>query len=496
MKTMDDVSHSPDADDWKLSGRADSYDTSSGSSDAQSSSTVPGPGELSGKAIMALGRATIRGIDHFVIMRQLAVIAGQFPLRGAAGEREEEVREMFVDLLEFSRPGLYREEVNKKALRLLLAQIATGETALLIRVLSQWDKLELKLFLAEVLVQLAPLWNPRLGSFLSAPLLTAYTNAGPPTPMTPLLHFLSRLVRTRASICQVTLDVGVLEVIASLRDFSQCVPFTNVLLLDIAAYPEHRQVLSAHPLLKLWPLHPITQDTVCPPFATRERVMFLNSERDILEADLVLYGTINLLSLIALPCISGLDSPQLFAGLAFGVEYDQALRVYLLTSPYKAKVALLSRIFRYVREYSARKEDGLRSRYSVLFALKLVSAAAWGPSNRAALLDAGVIGFLVRIVETEVPQSYAGIAASQIPDLLAISPPTGKATRSRGRTRAKTESQAEAPEIVPYDLSSVPAGICDAGLARLLGGPLARTSRLVGLIAAAFAALFPPESGH
>lgn len=56
------------------------------------------------------------------------------------------------------RQGLYRQEINRKALRLLLGQIGMGETQFLVRALCRWDGLELRLFLSEILIQLTPLW--------------------------------------------------------------------------------------------------------------------------------------------------------------------------------------------------------------------------------------------------------------------------------------------------------------------------------------------------
>ncbi|KAJ7058721.1 hypothetical protein C8F01DRAFT_1255138 [Mycena amicta] len=539
MATFDDVSRSPDSEEWQLSSRSDSYETTSGSS----SSTVPGPGELSGKAIKALGRVTIRGIDHFVIQRQLAVISSRFPLTDAAPtttttvnlkERDAEVREMYLDLLEFSRPGLYREEVNKKALRLLLVQIALGETLHLIRGLAQWDKLELRLFLSEVLIQLAPLWHPGIPhsahSLISS--FGAYTSALRNQPaLSPLLSFISRLIRTRSSICRAILDIGFLEVVMNIRLMNKLnqadinvqmgpttervrmLAQTNALLLDIIAYPEHRATVSSHPLCQGW-ISPSSssENHELGPFTTRERVLFLNSERDLVDGDSSLYLALDLPSLIKVDCISKLRTATLVNSLAFTVEYDQALRVFLLRSPYNAKVALLSRIIKFMHETSrsrttsptADAEDALRARYRLLFMLKLISATAWGPSNRAALLDAGVIGFLVQVVQTEVPGSYSGIADAQPLDLprddSATQSRSSKKTSSqtRSRARAKTESETHAPVTHATGsafshLSGIPAVVCEAGLARLLGGPLARTSRLVGLIAAAFAALFPDD---
>jgi hypothetical protein len=67
-----------------------------------------------------------------------------------------------------------------------------------------------------------------------------------------------------------------------------------------------------------------------------------------------------------------------------------------------------------------------------------------------------VIDFLVQIVQTEVPDSHIAIIASHA-----------------------------------HEDHNIPAIIREQGLAHLLGGPLARTSRLIGLIFTAFSALFP-----
>ncbi|KAJ7779431.1 hypothetical protein DFH07DRAFT_936265, partial [Mycena maculata] len=174
MATLDRTLAGSPLSTYSLSASA--YETASWSS----SSTVPGPGALTGKVIKALGRVTIRGIDHFVIVRQLAVIAHHFPLSDEKAELIRDVDGIYADVLEFSRQGLYREEINRKSLRLLLGQIGMGETQFLVRALSRWDVLELRLFLSETLIQLAPLWNPCLEKVFSSPLLGAYSSTHKP----------------------------------------------------------------------------------------------------------------------------------------------------------------------------------------------------------------------------------------------------------------------------------------------------------------------------
>jgi hypothetical protein len=51
-----------------------------------------------------------------------------------------------------------------------------------------------------------------------------------------------------------------------------------------------------------------------------------------------------------LSCVSEIQAEEIVNSLAFGVEYDQALRVFLLRSRYKRKVALLSKMIQYMLE--------------------------------------------------------------------------------------------------------------------------------------------------
>ncbi|KAJ7119288.1 hypothetical protein C8R46DRAFT_1150243 [Mycena filopes] len=470
--------------------RGSTYETSSGSS----SSTVPGPGALSGKAIKALGRVTIRGIDHLVILRQLSVIAHHFPLPDAKAGFVKHVEELYTDTLEFSRYGLYREEINRRALRLLLGQIGMGETQYLVRVLSRWDRHELRLFLSEILIQLSPLWNPWLGKVFFSPLLSAYleTDKSGHASISPFLLFISKLVRTRSSVCRAVLDVGFLDVlmlIRSLNDLNKkdvlshietspdnpnhrrrLLAVSNAVLLDIIAYPELRAIVLNHPICSAWVAPQITTTEIAP-FTSREKALFLTSDRDIPDDNSFLYLTLNLPTVAHLKCVSELGADELLDSLTFGVEHDQALRVFLLRSPYTKKVALLSNMIRYMQEHSSAASSRLRTRYRLLFFLRLIAAIAWGPSNRAALLDAGVLPFLVHIVHTEVPESY--LALINLDD-----PP------SPNSLQAKEESD-DASQWQRIPALGLPA--------HLLSGPLAKTSRLVGLISAAVGALFPGD---
>ncbi|KAF8155203.1 hypothetical protein K438DRAFT_2026476 [Mycena galopus ATCC 62051] len=472
---------SPASSDSPATSRTSTYETTSGSS----SSTVPGPGALSGKAIKALGRVTIRGIDHLVMMRQLSIIAHHFPLPDEKAAFVKHAEAIYADALEFSRQGLYREEINRRALRLLLGQIGMGETQYLVRALSHWNRLELRLFLSEVLIQLSPLWNPCLGKVLSSPLLSAYSAAckSSQVSLIPLLLFISKLIRTRGSVCRAVLDVGFLDVLMLIRSLNaldkgniiselestdvtiphrkRLLIVSNALLLDIIAYPELRSVIRSHPICTSWVTPPNPTPEIAP-LTSRDKALFLSSERDVPDDDSPLYLSLDLPAVAKLVCVSEMDIEELVDSLTFGVEYDQAFRVFLSRSCYKKKVALLSSMVLHMLEHGSmpvvktKSSNGFETRYRLLFFLRLIAAAAWSPSNRAALIDAGVINFLVQIVQTEVPDSYMAIIASH-----------------------------------DHEDKDIPPIIHEQGLTLLLGGPLAKTSRLVGLIASAFSALFP-----
>ncbi|KAG6866890.1 hypothetical protein C0993_007368 [Termitomyces sp. T159_Od127] len=66
-----------------------------------SGSIILGPGALSGKAILALGKLTLRGAEFVIIRRRLHAIANKFPIADAA--YFEGIEQMYDDLLELSR---------------------------------------------------------------------------------------------------------------------------------------------------------------------------------------------------------------------------------------------------------------------------------------------------------------------------------------------------------------------------------------------------------
>ncbi|KAF8180463.1 hypothetical protein K438DRAFT_1841965 [Mycena galopus ATCC 62051] len=115
-----------------------------------SSSTQWGPGALTGKAILAMGKAIVRGAENLIIMRRLGAIQAVMPCKDNNGDLS--IESMFADLLELSKPSLYPDDIRSKAMQIIVAQIATEETRHLRMSISQWevDSEELGSFVAEI----------------------------------------------------------------------------------------------------------------------------------------------------------------------------------------------------------------------------------------------------------------------------------------------------------------------------------------------------------
>ncbi|KAJ7699555.1 hypothetical protein B0H17DRAFT_1129170 [Mycena rosella] len=188
-----------------------------------------------------------------------------------------------------------------------------------------------------------------------------------------------KLIRGRSFACRAVVDVGFLDVLMLIRAFNNLdrpstktpLVVINAILLDIVGYPEHRSIVLNHPICSTWVAPRLTSLEIVP-LTCRETALFLTSEQDIPNDESPLYLSLDL---------------------------------------YKQKVALLSRVIRYMLEP--------------------------GPNGH--------------------PDSYLAIIASQAHE------------------------------------EHIPAIIREHGLAQLLGGPLAKASRLVRLISGAFSALFPGD---
>ncbi|KAJ7177049.1 hypothetical protein C8R46DRAFT_1078056 [Mycena filopes] len=86
-------------------------------------STVWGPGTLAGRAILALGEATLRSLDR-IVDREARAIQKRFEAIRASIPHL--TSEMYSDLIELSRPDVYPQYILEMALDILIPQLHMG----------------------------------------------------------------------------------------------------------------------------------------------------------------------------------------------------------------------------------------------------------------------------------------------------------------------------------------------------------------------------------
>ncbi|KAJ6452762.1 hypothetical protein C8R45DRAFT_1223354 [Mycena sanguinolenta] len=111
-------------------------------------STVWGPGTLAGRAILALGEATLKGLDRIIdresraIQKRFAVIRASVP---------HLTSEMYTDLIELSRPDLYPQYILELASEILFNQLHLGYGAAIALSVAQLSLLDARLVVLQLL---------------------------------------------------------------------------------------------------------------------------------------------------------------------------------------------------------------------------------------------------------------------------------------------------------------------------------------------------------
>ncbi|KAF7367717.1 hypothetical protein MSAN_00835500 [Mycena sanguinolenta] len=159
-----------------------------------SSKTTWGPGALAGKAILALGKAAIRGAERVVIAKRMAVLRSHLPCSDdRAGPHTSFMDEVFDDLVELSRPELYPDSIRIPAMELILTQISSGHTTYLIHSLSKWLLEDIILLVKEIV---STSMFSKCG-FMEPSLVNAYVGALPESthPLVPCIEFIAKLAQ-------------------------------------------------------------------------------------------------------------------------------------------------------------------------------------------------------------------------------------------------------------------------------------------------------------
>ncbi|PPQ65743.1 hypothetical protein CVT24_011776 [Panaeolus cyanescens] len=164
-------------------------------------STGSGPGALGGKAIKALGKMTIRGIDRVIINARLKSITAKFPHSDEQASTIKNIWDMYNVLLELCRPGLYNEQLRGKAMQLIVLQIKNENTQTLLRALSNWHNVELEILLPRLADAFLPLRKQSWGKYRlprehQDDFLLDLTPASK-TPLKPMVDDLASIARSQ-----------------------------------------------------------------------------------------------------------------------------------------------------------------------------------------------------------------------------------------------------------------------------------------------------------
>ncbi|KAH8078418.1 hypothetical protein BXZ70DRAFT_1012762 [Cristinia sonorae] len=108
-------------------------------------STIPGIGMVSGRVIKAVGSLAVRGVEIANIHARLRWIAMQL-----RAERKHIPETFCEDIMELQRIDLYSKHIRKQAWELIFLLLELRQSAVIARVLSRWECVELRLFLSQL----------------------------------------------------------------------------------------------------------------------------------------------------------------------------------------------------------------------------------------------------------------------------------------------------------------------------------------------------------
>ncbi|KAF9260834.1 hypothetical protein L218DRAFT_962170 [Marasmius fiardii PR-910] len=252
-------------------------------SNSSSVGTIVGPGSLAGKAIYRLGKITLKGVEQVAIYRRLSAIYSHFPHLDSSFVNG--IEQMYLDLLELSRPKMYSNGIRIQALGMILAQIGSRNIKHLLNALTRFPVIEIGMLVADIV----PHFDPVTLTFLSTedatknPVLKTYTQSLPEreeNSFAPLVDFLSEVASLDERRCDVVLANGTLDLLlgfyvnnfqdvlapkllparrpmrSSVLGATSLLGACNSLFMDAFIKGYGSELINMHPVSTLWPFHP------------------------------------------------------------------------------------------------------------------------------------------------------------------------------------------------------------------------------------------------
>ncbi|KIK53957.1 hypothetical protein GYMLUDRAFT_88289 [Collybiopsis luxurians FD-317 M1] len=189
-----------------------------------SSSTIPGLGYLSGKAIKRLGTSVIKGVDAIIIRRRLAhienVLKHKHFAKTIVGDTSPAMRSLYFDLLELYR-SIYGQSIRTRAFRLIMGEVGGLHFQDLAAAVVDWPTSETYHLILEMLICFRSLIHSHsISAPLSAHLsegLNAYKAAVPPghSAFTGFMLFLGMVttLSRNAVFARMLIELDILELV-------------------------------------------------------------------------------------------------------------------------------------------------------------------------------------------------------------------------------------------------------------------------------------------
>ncbi|KAF9462528.1 hypothetical protein BDZ94DRAFT_1322531 [Collybia nuda] len=188
--------------------RISSLSVSDHTDTASTSSTVPGPGEISGRAIKALGKMALRGLDKIQLRLHLLALSRLFPHGNRVLGENDDGERMYEELIDLSRPGIYSTRVYKHAMQLLLIQIGHREVKQLIRGLVDWDMEHIEDLLTRLMNPVLKVERDPATQSSLAQAYIRYQDTPHIDPLVPFASFLLQLSSTSVAAYKASTRVG------------------------------------------------------------------------------------------------------------------------------------------------------------------------------------------------------------------------------------------------------------------------------------------------
>ncbi|KAJ7588717.1 hypothetical protein C8J56DRAFT_939942 [Mycena floridula] len=175
-----------------------------------------GLGSVTSKAVYHIGKGAVRYAERIIVNSRRERIRQLVPMTACEAQLlgEKAAGKLYDDLLELSRPHLYKPNIQAEAMILILDQIHLGEFECLAEAVGRWHEVEVELLFLQIFDDI----SRKISEKSDVKLLR----------LTRVLLFVSRIMVINQEMCKAVLSAGLPTILATIEeDLSIFNPTTN-----------------------------------------------------------------------------------------------------------------------------------------------------------------------------------------------------------------------------------------------------------------------------